>query len=97
MERSLLPCERKRDRSRTAPADWPTPPACDAMSSSAPTAQRHEPTARTLADFDAAQFKVMYDDAGGDVAAVRNWLVMTGRLTNAPTVGLDIRAWKENR
>ncbi|MCX5318086.1 hypothetical protein [Streptomyces sp. NBC_00154] len=45
--------------------------------------------------FDAVQFKAMVDAASGDVAAaVRNWLVMTGRLDpDAPIVGLEIRAW----
>ncbi|MBT2439820.1 hypothetical protein J7E93_06725 [Streptomyces sp. ISL-36] len=49
--------------------------------------------------FDAVRFKAMVDAAGGDVAAaVRNWLVMTGRLDpDAPIVGLEIRAWKTNR
>ncbi len=48
--------------------------------------------------FDAVQFKRMVDAAGGDVAAaVRNWLVMTGRFDpDAPIVGLEIRAWREN-
>ncbi|WP_327241104.1 hypothetical protein [Streptomyces sp. NBC_01320] len=46
--------------------------------------------------FDAVQFKAMVDAASGDVAAaVRNWLVMTGRLApDAPIVGLEIRAWQ---
>ncbi|MFD5426351.1 hypothetical protein [Streptomyces sp. NPDC127084] len=48
--------------------------------------------------FDAVQFKAMVDAASGDVAAaVRNWLVMTGRLDpDAPILGLEIRAWREN-
>jgi hypothetical protein len=43
--------------------------------------------------FDAVAFKRMVDAASGDVAAaVRNWLVMTGRLDpDAPIAGLEIR------
>ncbi|MEV6655104.1 hypothetical protein [Streptomyces sp. NPDC051219] len=45
---------------------------------------------------DAVEFKAMVDAAGGDVAAaVRGWLVDTGRLDpDAIIVHLEIRAWK---
>ncbi|MFF9870197.1 hypothetical protein ACF1G0_33275 [Streptomyces sp. NPDC013953] len=49
--------------------------------------------------FDAVEFKAMVDAAGGDVAAaVQRWLVETGRIEpGTPIVGLEIRAWRENR
>lgn len=49
--------------------------------------------------FDAVQFKAWVDAAGGDVtAAVQKWLVDTGRIEpGTEIVGLEIRAWNENR
>ncbi|MFE2693664.1 hypothetical protein [Streptomyces mirabilis] len=46
--------------------------------------------------FDAVDFKAMVDAAGGDVtAAVKGWLVDTGRIhPEAEIVYLEIRAWK---
>jgi hypothetical protein len=49
-----------------------------------------------VAGFDAAQWQARVDAAGGDVAAaVRGWLVETGRLhPDAQLTHLEVRGWK---